>query len=260
MGLNAALVDHCSAQLWSAECSRSPIGLLSVAHPQLSEDDAYAISAATLQRRGAKAVGFKLGYTSAAMRAQMGIAHPNYGVLTEQHRIGIDGGSIDHSRLIHPRVEPEIALRLARDLSGAGHARESVARHLDAVLPALEIVDTRYPDYRFTAVDNIADNSSSAGFVTGAPMRWRDDLDLRPVEVVLHADGQRLDRGLGAAAMEDPLLALAWLAGCLAARGGSVPAGAIVLTGGLTRAYAARAGQAFLAEFSGLGTVRVRFD
>ncbi len=253
------IIDTCSERLWQAERTRRPTALLSAGFPALDEADAYAIQAATLRRRGAPAVGFKLGYTSAAMREQMGIANPNYGVLTEQHRLAVDGAPIDCARLIHPRVEPEIALRLGRELAGAGHDRASVSHHLDAVLPALEIVDTRYPEYRFTIVDNIADNSSSAGFVLGDALPWRDDIDLAVVAVALHADGQLLDEGHGGAAMGDPLLALAWLAGFLAPRGLSVPAGSIVLTGGLTRAFAAQAGQVFSARFEGLGTVKAAF-
>jgi 2-keto-4-pentenoate hydratase len=79
------------------------------------------------------------------------------------------------------------------------------------------------------------------------------------VAVALHADGQMLDQGHGGAAMGDPLLALAWLAGFLAPRGLAVPAGSIVLTGGLTRAHAALPGQRFRAEFAGLGQVDAEF-
>ena len=136
------ILDDCSARLWAAEVACTPTALLSSSHPELDVSDAYAIQAATLRRRGMPAVGFKLGYTSAAMRAQMNIDQPNFGVLTEAHRLGVDGRAIDRGRLIHPRVEPEIALRLGRELAGAGHDRASVSRHLDAVMPALEVVDT----------------------------------------------------------------------------------------------------------------------
>lgn len=252
-------IETCSSRLWQAELSRTPTALLTEVCPSLDMADAYAIQAATLRRRGAAPVGFKLGYTSAAMREQMGIAHPNFGVLTTQHRLAVDDAPIDTLRLIHPRVEPEIALRLARELAGAGHTRASVSAHLDAVMPALEVVDTRYPDYRFQAVDNIADNSSSAGFVLGEALAWRDDLDLAALPVALHVDGTLVGEGRGADAMGDPLLALAWLAGFLAERGEAVPAGAIVLTGGLTRAPEALAGMQFEARFGALGYVRARF-
>ncbi|ABM95081.1 2-keto-4-pentenoate hydratase [Methylibium petroleiphilum] len=252
-------LDDCSARLWAAEVACTPTALLSSSHPELDVSDAYAIQAATLRRRGMPAVGFKLGYTSAAMRAQMNIDQPNFGVLTEAHRLGVDGHTIDRGRLIHPRVEPEIALRLGRELAGAGHDRASVSRHLDAVMPALEVVDTRYPDYRFTLVDNIADNSSSAGFVTGPALPWQEGFDLGAVEVELRIDGQTVDRGRGADAMGDPLLALAWLAGFLAERGLAVPAGAVVLTGGLTRAQPAERGQFVEAGFGWLGRVQARF-
>jgi 2-keto-4-pentenoate hydratase len=259
MNAPTTVIESCSERLWQAEQRREPTALLSETVPSLDEADAYAIQAATLRRRAAPVVGFKLGYTSAAMRAQMGIAQPNYGVLTEQHRLAVGGAAIDSAKLIHPRVEPEIALRLGRELSGSGHDRASVSRHLDAVFPALEIVDTRYPAYRFKLVDNIADNSSSAGFVLGEPLAWHDELDLATLPVSLLLDGTLVGEGRGADAMGDPLLALAWLAGFLAQQGRTVPAGAIVLTGGLTRAPEARAGSCFEARFGELGQVQARF-
>lgn len=237
---------------------RIPIPPLTGTWPELTEETAYAIAAATLALRGVAAVGFKLGYTSAAMRAQMNIDAPNYGVLTAEAALA-SGARIEPGVLIHPLIEPEIALSLNRTIDEREPSRSDLLAAVEAVFPALEIVDTRYERYEFRAVDNIADNSSSARFVLGAPIAPRDAGDLRTVEAVLSANGAELDRGIGANALDDPLLALGWLAQRLAREGRPLARGDVVLTGGLTRAYPARAGDTFVAAFSGLGRAEISF-
>jgi len=222
--------------------------------PDLTEADAYAIQAELLCLKGGTRAGYKLGFTSAAMREQMGVDHPNSGVLLADMRLA--DGRLPAGALIQPRVEPEIAILLGRDLHGADITPEQVAAATAAVLPAIEVVDSRYRDYRFKSVDNIADNSSAARYVLGAPRALCDVGDLRRVGVRLSIDGVLTDQGMGAAALDSPLAAVAWLAAHLAARGEALRADEVILTGGLTRAYALNAGQTACAEFGqGLGSV-----
>jgi 2-keto-4-pentenoate hydratase len=258
--LSAVQIAQCAASLWQAERTRRTIAPLSDSHPGLDESQAYAIQAEALRLRGTRAVGFKLGYTSAAMRAQMNIDHPNYGVLTEDLRIEQGAGCVDAGALIHPLVEPEIALLVGRRIEGPGHDRNSIWPHVDAVLPALEVVDTRYHEYRFAIVDNISDNSSSARFLTGTPRSLASIEDLRLLGVLLWTQGRNVEQGVAANALGDPLLALAWLANFLAERGQAIQEGSVVLTGGLTRAHPAARGQSVLAEFARLGSVRLHFS
>jgi 2-keto-4-pentenoate hydratase len=255
----ADLIEACAQALMTAETTGQPIARLTDTHTTLDEAAAYAIQARKVALRSSRRVGYKLGYTSAAMRAQMNIDHPNYGVLTDDLRVDAEG-CVAADRLIHPRVEPEIALLTGRDIVGPGHSRNSIFQAVEVVLPALEIVDTRYHDYTFTAADNISDNSCSARFVTGMPRALSTVPDLRLLGVLLWSQGRTLDQGIGANALGDPLLALAWLAGFLAERGEIIPAGSLILTGGLTRAHPAQAGQTLLAEFATLGIVRVHFE
>lgn len=251
-------IDEASRRLWSAERGRAPIEPLSEILPDLNEEDGYAIAERTRVRRSRRAIGFKLGFTSAAMREQMGISRPNFGVLTDDLMIPEGDARIDTLNLIHPRVEPEIALLVGRDL-GAGQTRASALAATDAVMAAFEIVDTRYRSYRFSAADNIADNSSAARFVVGSPVLPGAVEDLRLCGVLLWSGGEMVDQGVGANALGDPLLSLCWLADMLAQRGAGIAAGSIVLTGGLTKSHAARAGSCFMAEFGGLGSVVASF-
>lgn len=247
-----------SERLWTAERTRQPIAPLTSTHPELSVSQAYAVAELTRQRRGCRRVGYKLGYTSAAMREQMNIDAPNYGVLTEDLMVPEGNCRVDTENLIHPRVEPEIALLVGRDLE-PGTSRAGVFAAVDAVMAALEIVDTRYESYVFKAVDNIADNSSSARFVLGAPRRLSAIEDLRLCGVILSCGGAAVDQGVGANALGDPLLALCWLTNELAARKERLLAGSIILTGGLTKSHPGTRGSTFIAEFGGLGTVAASF-
>lgn len=254
--LRATLIEDAATRLLDAERSVRRIAPLTKAYPDLSEPEAYAIAARTFALRRKEQVGYKLGYTSAAMRAQMKIDRPNYGRLAAGTEIR-DAGTVDGDRLVHPLIEPEIALRTRADLHGHPDAQE-LRDAIDAVMPSLEIVDTRYRSYRFEAVDNIADNSSSARFVLGPPRPLKgEDLALTTAELAIN--GQVVAGGIGADALGSPLTALAWLVERLAAEGSTLPAGSIILTGGLTRAYPVMPGQAARASFSDLGQVGVQF-
>lgn len=252
------MIENAAHRLGEARRLAQPIPCLSHATPDLTEGEAYRIAAATIAARRSALVGYKLGYTSEVMRVQMGISEPNYGMLEKDARVEC-GGSIAFGSLIHPRIEPEFAVRLGRDLAGPGVGEEEARQAIEGVMPALEIVDTRYESYAFQAVDNIADNSSSAGFVLGPLIPQASLPDLRRVRARLDCNGTELAAGSGADVMGSPIAALAWLANRLGALGTGIRAGQVVLTGGVTRAFPARAGDHFLARFDGLGTVEVRF-
>jgi len=220
----------------------------------LTLDDAYTIQEELFARRLARgdvATGLKLGFTSEAMRKQMGVDRPNIGWLSQEMEVG---AQLPTTRFIQPRLEPEVAARLAEDIETPLDG-EALRRRLDGVAPAIEIVDSRFVDYRFDWLDNVADNSSSAGYVVGP---WRDaSLDLASLRVRLLIDGESVDAGEGAAAMGDPLAALAEGVRIALSRGRRMRAGMIVLTGGLTRAHPIRAGQIAVADFGDFGAARL---
>jgi 2-keto-4-pentenoate hydratase len=254
MSMDPQTLADLAARLQQAATNRRAGQPLSDTHPDLTEADAYAIQAALLRLKGGTRAGYKLGFTSAAMREQMGVDHPNSGVLLACMRL--DDARLPAGTLIQPRVEPEIAIQLGRDLSGAAVTPEQVAAATAAVLPAIEVVDSRYRDYRFKSVDNLADNSSAARYVLGAPRALADLGDLGQVAVRLEIDGVPVDEGQGDAALGSPLLAVAWLVTHLNQFGEGLRAGEVVLTGGLTRAHALPAGHTVRAQFDrGLGSV-----
>lgn len=257
--LTDTLAEELSRSLLEAERTRIPIPPLSDSHPDLGEQDSYRIQDALVAAKGEIRVGYKLGFTSEAMREQMGIPGPNHGQLTQSMWVDADAGPVRLSKLIHPRVEPEVALLVERDLYGPGLTPAQVYPAIRWAFGALEVVDSRYRDYRFLAEDNTADNSSAARFVLGSPISLATAPELRLVSVVIWKDGEIIDSGVGANAMGDPIRAVVWLANRLGEAGKVLGEGSIVLTGGLTRAHPVGERGTFVAEFGGLGTAKAHF-
>jgi 2-keto-4-pentenoate hydratase len=222
----------------------------------LSLADAYLVQEQVTAARladGERLAGWKLGYTSAAMRAQMGIEAPNFGPLTDAMLLSspalLPGGALQ------PRVEPEIGLRLGRRLVGPCTIEDALEA-CDAALACLEIVDSVWSGYRFTLEDNTADGSSAAWVAVGPSLPMED---LPSLAVALSVDGDVVERATGAAAGGHPAAGLAWLAGELAARGRALEPGDLVITGGLTSAQPLAAGHWIGAAFGREGaSVEVR--
>ncbi len=237
--------------------------------PQLSAttpltlDDAYAVQREGIALRVAReevVVGVKLGFTSKAKAAQMGVFEVIVGALTDAGWIE-DGGTVDPARFIHPRIEPEVAFRLLVDVDPQDPRAVLSPEHLD-VAPALELIDSRYRDFRFTLEDVVADNTSAAGFVVG-PWRPLGDalraLDVGNLAVVLEVDGAIVDTGSTAAILGDPLRALLAVVTMARRHGLALPAGSIILAGAATPAIPlpTQAGVAVEARVAGLGSATV---
>lgn len=225
--------------------------------PTLALAEAYAVQDAltTLYvSQGREVIGFKLGYTSVAMRRQMGVDAPNYGPLYAD-MVQPSGGSA--VGFIQPRVEPEVAVVLRADLAGEHLTLHEIADAVGEVRAALEIVDSIWADYRFTAAQNTADGSSAAGVVLGDVLPI-DPRACHQVTVDLTVDGTTVGTATGSAASGHPLLGLRWLCDQLAARGGGLSAGQLVITGGLTSAVPLDPGSEIAATFSGRTRVSVR--
>jgi 2-oxo-3-hexenedioate decarboxylase len=228
-------------------------------HPELDVEAAYGIQGLVVGarvERGARIVGAKLGLTSRAKQERMQVDEPLYGRLTSDMVLPT-GTSVDLGAFIQPRAEPEIAFLLGAEID-APATIASVLAATDLVFGALELIDSRYEAFRFRHPDVVADNASSAGVVVGSvavpPERAGD---LRLIGCVLRDGGEVVATAAGAAVLGHPAQSVAWLIDQLAARGERLPAGSIVLSGGLTDAVALRPGSLVSAEFDGLGTVEL---
>ena len=230
-------------------------------HPQMDWDDAYAIQAAILARklkRGDKLAGLKCGLTSHAKMKQMGVDVPCFGFVVDSFAVP-EGGEVQAKALIHPKVEPEICFVTKRELRGPGCHIASVLAATDFVLPGIEVIDSRYRDFKFDLKSVIADNTSAARFVVGGQAVPADRVDLRTVGVVMEKNGQIVSLGAGAAVLGHPAAAVAMLANHLGARGEAIPAGTLIMSGGVTEAVAVAAGDHVSLRVQGMGSVSLRF-
>jgi len=228
--------------------------------PQLAEplslDEAYAVQAASLARRyarGERRVGVKMGFTSLAKMEQMGISEVIWGRLTDAMQVA-DGGSVPFDRFVHPRIEPEIAFLLAADLPGDISEAEAHAA-LAGVAPALELIDSRYENFRFSLSDVVADNSSSSAFVVGP---WQTPFpDLADLAFTMAIAGETKQTGSSAAILGDPIRSLVRAARLAAAAGEPLKAGDVVMAGGATAAEALAPGNRVTLDVDRLGSVSV---
>ena len=221
---------------------------LSAAGP-LGLEDAYAVQDEGLRLRGEAAAGWKMGLTSKAKMAQMGVSVPIMGVLTEPMRVAC-GGTLSRAGLIHPRVEPEVAFLLGRDLRGRVSQEEALAA-CSGVCAALEVIDSRYKDFKFTLADVVADNCSSSAFVLGPAVDPRG-LELGGLAMALELGGKVAQSGSSGDIYGHPAASLAELAAMLDKRGRGLPAGCIVLAGAATAAVALPEAGAVRAVVAGL--------
>lgn len=247
---------RCAEAIWAArQAGRTMDAEATLGTPDLAT--AYAIQRALLGLRlaaGERVVGWKLGYTSEVMRRQMGIHRPNFGPLTDWMLLG--SGDAVHERLVQPRVEPEIGLRLktALDARQAPVDRHTVAAAVEGAYACLEVVHSTWTGYRFNLEQNTADNASAGQVVVGPRLPVTDLMALDTVAVRLHDGSDRtLGQGVGADADGHPLDAVARLARELAAFDRRLEAGDLVITGGLTAACALEAGGRLEAVFSIVG-------
>ena len=258
MALTPTQIEDFAQRLDEAALATQTIIKLTDEAADLDMAAAYRIQRALVDRylaRGDRLIGMKMGLTSRAKMRQMGVHEPIYGHLTEA-MILAHGGSLQRSEHGHPRAEPEVAFRLCQELSGPT-TREQAQSAVGEVCAALEIIDSRYRDFRFTLADVVADNASSARFVLGPWQTASASLDLGDLGIVLEVDGEAIHQGSSAAILDHPLESLATLANMLAGRGESLAKGSVVLAGAATAAVHLEPGQQVSAVVEGLGSATV---
>jgi len=203
-------------------------------------------------------VGKKTGLTSKAKQVQMNTNEPLYAYLVDTTILN-DGAQIVRSELIHPRVEAEIAFLMGRQLHGPDVTGNDVLEATRHVLPSLEVIDSRYDDFKFTLPDVIADQASAARVVLGGKVRSPKGLDLRLLGMLLEINGEIMATGSGAAVLGHPADSVAWLVNKMAEMGaGGLEEGDLVMAGGLVEAYPIEPGDSLRAEFDHLGPVSLR--
>ncbi len=228
-------------------------------HPDLSVSDAYAIQALSVARRiarGEKRIGVKMGLTSRAKMVQVGVNGAAWGRLTDAMLLE-EGGVLKKSAFVHPRLEPEIVFLLKKRLSGKVSALEAMAA-VEAVAPAMEVIDSRYENFKFALPDVIADNTSSSGLVIGA---WRSpEIEFHNLGMVLSVNGRPKEIGSSAAILGHPVRSLVAAALMTAEWGEALEPGHIVMAGGATAAHPASVGETIGLEVQHLGCISINVE
>jgi 2-oxo-3-hexenedioate decarboxylase len=223
----------------------------------LTIDQAYDVQDAVLDLLdpGGSRLAAKLGLTSRAKQQQMSVDEPLYGFYTDAAALDL-GEPLQVDDWIQPRAEPEIAFLTARPLAGPGVTAAHVLAATEAVMPALDILDSRFSGYKFTLADVTADDASAARYLVGAPVPVAG-IDLATVGCVFERNGELVATAAGAAVLDHPAAAVAWFVRKLADRGRELPAGSIVLAGALTAAIPVTAGDEVRVTIDRLGSVEL---
>jgi 2-keto-4-pentenoate hydratase len=193
------------------------------------------------------------------MQQMMGVDEPDYGHLLDEMQV-FEHTPVPAARYLYPRVEVEVGFILAEDLPGAGCTEDDVLARTEALVPAIELIDTRIKDWKIALCDTIADNASSAGFVLGEARVSPADVDVQEIDAVLTRNGDLVAEGRSDAVLGNPVTAVAWLSRKVESFGVRLRKGDIVLPGSCTRAIDVRSGDHFVADFAGLGSVRLSFE
>ena len=267
MPLSADDIRVAAERLHQAEQTRKQIRQLSLDHPGMTLDDAYAIQKAWVAIKvseGRVVRGHKIGLTSKAMQSALNIDDPDSGVLLDDMFFA-DGGLVPSDRFIGTRVEAELAFIMKHRLSGPDCTIFDVLNATDFVVPALEILDTRIervdPVTKSTRkiFDTIADNAANAGIVLGGRPLRPGDADLRWIGALCYRNGQLEETGLAAGVLNHPATSVAWLANKIAANGLALEAGQVVLAGSFIRPIETRKGDTIQADYGPYGTVSCYF-
>ena len=246
--------------LIAAEKVRKQAVQISKTWPDITIDDAYAISTEVCNRKidsGAKLIGHKVGLTSKAMQRSSQIDEPDFGYLLDNMMIA-DGASVKHENFCLPRVEVELAFVMGKTLKGPGVGLTDVLRATEYVVPALEIVDARLQDPR-KIFDTVSDNGAAAGIVVGGRPVGPMDVDLRWVGGIMYRNSEIEETGVAAGVLGHPALGVAWLANKLGAHGAALEPGHLVLAGSFTRVVFAKKGDTLHGDFGALGGIAVQF-
>lgn len=263
--LQTAQISAYADELYTALRERQMITPFSERTPEMTVEDAYAVSNLLLDKRiqldGEKVIGKKIGVTSQAVMKMLGVYQPDFGYLTDAMVVDESEALSVSTKMIQPRAEGEIAFVLKHDLIGPGVTASDVLRATDFVVPCFEIVDSRIKDWKIKIQDTVADNASCGYFLLGSQAADPRKVDLSTCGMVMEMNGQVVATGAGAAALgSSPISCVVWLANTLGRFGVPLKAGEVILSGALVPLQPVKAGDYMSVSIGGIGRTAVRFE
>jgi 2-oxo-hept-3-ene-1,7-dioate hydratase len=268
MTLKQEDIESAAQDLLAAEKTRKQTGLISLRHPHMDMNDAYAIQGKLVEYKiaeGSREIGWKIGLTSKAMQSALNIDIPDSGILLDHMKFD-NGSQVPKDCLIQPRIEAEIAFIMKKELAGEYVTRDDVIAATQFVAPSIEILDTRIyrkdPDtgQARNVFDTISDNAANAGIVLGDERHNIEEFDLRRVGAIVFRDGEVEETGLGAGVLNDPVEGIVWLARRMATYRQTIKAGQTILSGSFVRPVDCKSGSRIEADFGSFGSVSIAFE
>ncbi|WP_216827400.1 2-keto-4-pentenoate hydratase [Alkalihalobacterium elongatum] len=256
------IIDHIVRELINAERERLEVNKFVDEFPELDMELAYEVQERLIETKckegNAKVTGRKLGLTSRAKQEMMGVHEPTYGVLLDNMQL-FEGEKISLEPLIHPKIEPEIAFIFNKEVKGPIVTVTDILAATAYIAPAMEIIDSRYRNFKFTLPDVVADNSSSSRYLISDRLTPVSDIDIRLMGMVFKKNGEIVTTSAGASVMGHPARAVAWMVNRLVKKGQSIKPGEVVLSGALSEAFSIESGDHFSVSFDRIGSVEASF-
>ena len=266
--LSKEQIQAAAENLYQAEKQCKQIEPLTLTHPDMDMDDAYAVQSAWVTRKieqdGRKIIGYKIGLTSRAMQRVMKIETPDYGVLLDD-MLFADKAEIETAKFLDPQIEVELAFVLKERLFGENVTPEQVMAATDYVIPSFELIAARshrvHPQtgYTRTVYDTISDNAANAGIIMGGRKVAHNEVDLRWCGAIVKLNGVIEQTGLAAAVLDHPANGICWIAKRFAPHGIALEPGHVLLSGSFTAPIKVKAGDKVNAEYGELGDISVKF-
>jgi 2-keto-4-pentenoate hydratase len=221
-----------------------------------SVDEAYRVQSQLAARAGHAVQGWKVTALSTAQQRGYLTDRPVAGALLSPF-VHAAPAVLSAAQFVAPLLECEVAFLLGADLPPRQQAytRSDIEAIIEAVVPAMEIADGRWPA---NAPDllKLADSMGNGAFISGTPVRdWRR-LDLDNLAVTLTHDGAVVERGSTARILGNPMLAVVALANAQPLPADGLKRGQIVTTGTCTTPTPPKHG-VYVGEFGALGTLRL---
>lgn len=244
--------------LINAEKQKQAVSCISDQYTDFNLAMGYRVQQELVKRKvelGHRVTAYKMGLTSRAKMKQMKVETPIYGYIFDYMNVP-NKGQILMDDFIHPKVEAEIAFILGEDIEGPDVTGEQVLEKTQWILPALEIIDSRYENFRFQLPDVIADNTSASRVILGSQLYHPHDFAVDLIGVSMSINGEIRASGVSSAVLENPANSAAMLASMLyEEKKEKLKKGSVILTGGITEAALLKKGDHVITEFDGMGRI-----
>ncbi|MYL32106.1 4-oxalocrotonate decarboxylase [Pontibacillus yanchengensis] len=258
METNTLQLKQIAEMIDSHQTNGTEMDKITINHPSLTVDEAYEIQTLwsdTAENRGDHMIGWKMGLTSKVKQESVGVKEPIYGRLTQSMEVNHPVLLLD--TLIHPRVEPEIAFVMNKEVKGGNVTPKDIWMATEMIMPAIEVIDSRYRNFSFTLEDVVADNASSSRFFLGDQAFSPYHTSLSDVEVTMSKNGEVVQSGLGSAVLGHPVRSIVELTTMINRSGLSIQPGMVILTGGITEAVNVYNGDQIDVDFGPLGKMNI---